>query len=248
VSGVSINATYTPNSGQGSTVLITASADMPTEFMRIAGVTQMPLNTSSTAKRGNTKLRVALALDNTGSMAQAGKMTALQGGAKNLIDTLGATATNAGDVWISIVPFANEVNMRGSTYKNSGFIDWSNWSTFASNLDGYACGSSNSNRNKTMKCGTSNNDINNWNGCVMDRGNQSAPSSNNDDQVSTPPGTGTTLFPADQSSVCPAGGQYPQLRLDDAEAGRDQHVAERQHEPGDRPAPRLDDVAAAVAV
>ena len=203
VSGVSVNATYTPNSGQGSTVLVTTSANMPTEFMRIAGVTQMPLSTSSTAKWGNTKLRVALALDNTGSMAQSGKMTALQGGAKNLIDTLSATATNAGDVYISIVPFANEVNMGGSAYKNSGFIDWSNWSTFASNLNGYVCGSSNSNRNKTMKCGTSNNDINNWNGCVMDRGNQSAPSSNNDDQVSTPPGTGTTLFPADQSSVCP---------------------------------------------
>jgi len=203
VSGVTVNATYTPNNGQGSTVLITAAANMPTEFMRIAGVTQMPLSTSSTSTWGNTKLRVALALDNTGSMAQAGKMTALQGGAKNLIDSLSAQAINNGDVYISIVPFANEVNMGASAYKTSGFIDWSNWSTFASNMDGYTCGSSNSTRHQHMLCGTSNNNINNWNGCVMDRGNQSAPSANNDDQVSTPPGTGTTLFPADQSSVCP---------------------------------------------
>jgi Flp pilus assembly protein TadG len=203
VSGVSINATYTPNSGQGSTVLITTSANMPTEFMRIAGVTQMPLSTSSTAKWGNTKLRVALALDNTGSMAQAGKMTALQGGAKNLIDTLSATATNQGDVYISIVPFANEVNMGATAYVNSGYIDWSNWSTFNSNLNGYTCGSSNSNRNKTMKCGTANNSTSNWNGCVMDRGNQSAPASTNDDTTSTAPSSGTTLFPADQSTVCP---------------------------------------------
>jgi hypothetical protein len=203
VGSVSVNATYTPNAGQGSTVLITASASMPTEFMRIAGVTQMPLSTSSTSTWGNSKLRVAMALDNTGSMADAGKMAALQGGAKNLIDSLSAQATNTGDVYISIVPFANEVNMGGSAYKNSGFIDWSNWGTFASNMDGYTCGSSNSNRRHHMLCGTSNNDINTWNGCVMDRGNQSAPSTNNDDQVSTPPTTGTTLFPADQSSVCP---------------------------------------------
>jgi Flp pilus assembly protein TadG len=203
VNGISVAATYTPNSGTGSTVLITVSGSMPTNFMRIAGVMQMPLNTSSTAKWGNTKLRVAMALDNTGSMAQNGKMTALQGGATNLIDTLSATATNQGDVYISIVPFANEVNMGASALVNSGFIDWTHWSTFNSNLNGYTCGSSNSNRNKTMKCGTANNSTSNWNGCVMDRGNQSAPASTNDDTTSTAPGTGTTLFPADQSSVCP---------------------------------------------
>ena len=37
----------------------------------------------------------------------------------------------------------------------------------------------------------------------MDRGNQSAPASTNDDTVSTAPGFGATLFPADQSSYCP---------------------------------------------
>ena len=203
VTSVQVAATYTPNSGTGSTVLITVSGNLPTDFMQIAGITQMTLNTSSTAKWGNTKLRVALALDNTGSMAQSGKMTALHGGATNLINTLSATATNPGDVYISIVPFANEVNMGASAYKSSGYIDWSNWSTFNSNLNGYTCGASNSNTHKTMKCGTANNNTSNWNGCVMDRGNQSAPAATNDDTTSTAPGSGTTLFPADQSTVCP---------------------------------------------
>jgi Flp pilus assembly protein TadG len=203
VTSLSVVATYAPNSGTGSTVLINVSGNMPTDFMQIAGVTQMALNTSSTATWGNTKLRVALALDNTGSMAQAGKMPALQGGATSLIDTLSATATNPGDVYISIVPFANEVNMGASAYKNSGYIDWTNWSTFNSNLNGYTCGTSNSNRNKTMRCGTANNNISNWNGCVMDRGNRSAPAATNDDTTSTAPSSGTTLFPADQSTYCP---------------------------------------------
>jgi Flp pilus assembly protein TadG len=203
VTDVTVAATYTPNSGTGSTVLVTASGNVPTDFMMLAGVSQMAINTSSTAKWGNTKLRVALALDNTGSMAQNGKMTALQGGATNLIDTLSATATNQGDVYISIVPFANEVNMGESAFVNSGYIDWTNWSTFNSNLNNYTCGSSNSNRNHTMKCGTANNTTSNWNGCVMDRGNQSGPSATNDDATSVAPGTGTTMFPADQGIYCP---------------------------------------------
>src|SRR5579871_1561339 len=174
--GVTVAATYTANSGAGSTVLVTASGNVPTDFMQLAGFSNMAVNTSSTATWGNTKLRVALALDNTGSMANSGKMTALQGGANSLIDQLSATATNNGDVYISIVPFANEVNMGASAFKSSGYIDWTNWSTFGSNEEGYSCGSSNSSRNGTMKCGTSNNSTSNWNGCVMDRGNQSAPS------------------------------------------------------------------------
>src|SRR5205085_3744241 len=131
------------------------------------------------------------------------------GGANNLIDTLSATAQSNGDVYISIVPFANEVNMGASAFKNSGYIDWTNWSSNGSNEENYSCGSSNTapswfnNWTGTMKCGTSNNSISNWNGCVMDRGNQSAPASTNDDTTKTAPGTGTTLFPADQSSYCP---------------------------------------------
>jgi len=209
VTGVSVTATYTANTGAGSTVLITTSANLPTDFMKIAGYSQMAVSTSSTATWGNTKLRVALALDNTGSMAQDGKMTALQGGANSLIDQLSATAQSNGDVYISIVPFANEVNMGSSAYRSSGYIDWTNWSTFGSNEENYTCGSSNTspswsnNWTGTMKCGTSNNSTSNWNGCVMDRGNQAAPASTNDDQTKTAPGTGTTLFPADQSSYCP---------------------------------------------
>ena len=211
VTGVTIAAAYTANSGSGSTVLVTTSANLPTDFMKIAGFSQMTVNTTSTATWGNTKLRVALALDNTGSMANNGKMTALQGGANSLIDQLSATATNNGDVYISIVPFVNVVNMGTAAFKNSGYIDWTNWSTFGSNEEGYSCGASNTapswsnNWQGTMKCGTTNNSTSNWNGCVMDRGNgnSSTPPTTTDDQTDTAPSSGTTLFPADQSSYCP---------------------------------------------
>ena len=202
-----ITAAYATSSA-GATVSVSATGSLPTVFAGIIGIDNVTVGASSVATWGNTKLRVALALDNTGSMASAGKMSALQGGANKLIDQLSATASSSGDVYISIVPFANEVNV-GPSFKSSGYISWTNWSTFGSNEEGYICGSSNqapsrSNNNQgTMKCGTANNSIANWNGCVMDRGNQSAPASTNDDIVSTAPGSGTTLLPADQSSYCP---------------------------------------------
>jgi Flp pilus assembly protein TadG len=197
---VTVTATYATSSS-GATVLVGSTGNMATIFMSIVGINSVAVGATSTATWGNTKLRVALALDNTGSMANNGKMAALQGGANGLIDQLSATAQNNGDVYISIVPFANEANM-GTSFKNSGYINWTNWSPLGSNEEGYICGSSNNSRNGTMKCGTANNNTSNWNGCVMDRGNQSAPASTNDDTDSTAPTSGGTLFPADQSSYC----------------------------------------------
>jgi len=119
VTNVSVTATYNANSGSGSTVAMTASGSLPTTFMYLAGVSQMPISTSATATWGNTKMRVALVLDNTGSMASSGKMTALQSAAKNLIDQLSAIAQTSGDVYISVVPFSRDVNVGTSNYNQN---------------------------------------------------------------------------------------------------------------------------------
>ena len=66
-----VSATYTASGG--SQVVVTASADVPTTFLRALGAAAMQNITvggSSTAKWGSTRLRVALVLDNTGSMAE----------------------------------------------------------------------------------------------------------------------------------------------------------------------------------
>jgi hypothetical protein len=42
--------------------------------------------------------------------------------AKNLIDQLKASASNAGDVYISIVPFSRDVNVGASNYNQAGSI------------------------------------------------------------------------------------------------------------------------------
>jgi Flp pilus assembly protein TadG len=127
---VIINATYTVANGSlGSTVQITGSGSVTTDFMKVIGFQNLNFNTSSTAAWGNVKMRVALALDNTGSMGQDGKIQALRNavaGTGGLIDQLSALVKNPGDVYISVVPFAKVVNAGSSNYSQN-WIDWTDW-------------------------------------------------------------------------------------------------------------------------
>ena len=125
-----ISATYTAGSGSTtSTVLVSGNSSITTDFMKIAGFPTLGFSTSSTATWGNVKMRVALALDNTGSMSQSGKISALRtavAGTGGLIDQLSALAKNPGDVYISVVPFAKVVNVGASNYSQN-WIDWTDW-------------------------------------------------------------------------------------------------------------------------
>ena len=134
-SGISVSALYTPNTGSGATIVMTGSGTMPTTFLKVAGYPQIDFSVGSTTTWGSAKLRVALALDNTGSMASDGKIGALRTAATNLINQLSATSTTDGDVMISIVPFAKDVNM-GSTNYNQNWIDWTDWEAEAPDLQG----------------------------------------------------------------------------------------------------------------
>lgn len=86
----------------------------------------MAVDAHSEVQWGNGRLRVALVLDNSGSMASANKMTALKTAAKNLITTLSAVAKNPEDVYISIIPFSKDVNL-GTATPNPDYIDWTEW-------------------------------------------------------------------------------------------------------------------------
>jgi Flp pilus assembly protein TadG len=124
---VVINATYTANNGNlGSTIQVNGSGSVTTDFMKVAGFPNINFNSSSTTAWGNVKMRVAMALDNTGSMADDGKITALRTASTNLITQLSALANNPGDVYISIIPFAKVVNVGTSNYAQT-WIDWTDW-------------------------------------------------------------------------------------------------------------------------
>ena len=149
-SNLQFNASY--SSSSGSSVTVSASADMPTTFMSVLGFKKITVSGSAVSKWGSTRLRVALVLDNTGSMADSGKMAALQTATNNLLTQLQNAAVNNGDVYVSIIPFAKDVNVGASNYTSSwnSWIDWSptipaNSTPSTSVGPGSACPYSNSN-------------------------------------------------------------------------------------------------------
>jgi Flp pilus assembly protein TadG len=123
-SGVLVTSTYTTDGG--SKMVIAATANVKANFMGLMGVTEMKMRAESTSKWGNTKLRVALALDTTGSMSDDGKIDALKTATKSLLTQLKAAASKDGDVYVSIIPFSKDVNFGKSSYQET-WIRWDLW-------------------------------------------------------------------------------------------------------------------------
>jgi Flp pilus assembly pilin Flp len=77
--------------------------DMPTGISGILGRRALDLSLDAEAAWGTGKLEVMLVLDNTGSMANQGRMTEMKKAAKALLDQL--QASDPGLVKVGIVPF-----------------------------------------------------------------------------------------------------------------------------------------------
>ena len=118
---VTVTANFTTDGG--TSVVVNGATDVPTSILAAIGYGVITVSGSSTARWGSNLLRVALVLDNTGSMADAGKMTALQSATKSLLTQLQTAATNNGDVYVSIVPFVKDVNLGASNY-TSDYLYW----------------------------------------------------------------------------------------------------------------------------
>lgn len=190
---VSITAHYTAPSGSTPAIIkLDGAGNIVTDFMRVAGYNNMNFGTSSTTNWGNVRMRVALVLDVTGSMADDGKMDALKPAAKALIDQLSALAGTNGDIYISIVPFSKDVNM-GPSFKDASWIDWTDWDA---NNGSNVCTARDGRGNCTNRVWTPNSH-DTWTGCFTDR-------TQNYDTTNTAPAAGNipTLFPAEQYSYC----------------------------------------------
>jgi len=103
-----IQLTITPAATYGK-LNLTATGTYNPVMVNLAGVTSFPVGTKTEVKWGNSRLRVALVLDVTGSMSSAGKMTAMKTATKNLLTSLKNAATVNGDVYVSIIPFNKDV-------------------------------------------------------------------------------------------------------------------------------------------
>ena len=124
---VSIGAGGFNSSGS---VKIDATYSLPTTLLKVIGQTSMAVNTSVSVVWGQSKLWVALVLDNSGSMrngdSNGTQMDALKNASKQLLTILQNASATAGDVKVSIVPFDVTVNV-GTSNVNASWIDWTDW-------------------------------------------------------------------------------------------------------------------------
>lgn len=198
---IKIAASYSTTGG--SAVTVTGSGDIATHFMGVMGINSIPIGSYAKTAWGSGKLRVALVLDNSGSMASGGRMTALKAATKNLLTTLEAAAAKPGDVQVAIVTFNKYVNAGPGNY-NATWIDWEDWDDDNGHDTSNTVCTTKTGKNgkKKKKCETTTTWVpdnhNTWNGCITDR------QQDNDVSNTLPdPTKVNTLFPAEQANDCP---------------------------------------------
>jgi len=126
VSGVQITQEFGSPALSTFSLKITGTTSLPTVFWRVLGKDHIDITATGEVLWGIKKLNLALALDNTGSMSSSSKMTELKKAAHTLLTTLQNAAQTPGDVKVSIVPFATDVNV-GTGNVNATWIEWTDW-------------------------------------------------------------------------------------------------------------------------
>lgn len=124
VQNLALTATFETVQAGSFKVNLSGSGAIDTSFTRLFGQNQIQIGTTSEVAWGLKRLEVALALDNTGSMASHGKISELKKAVKSLLDTLQNAAKRPDDVKVAIIPFDTTVSI-GKNYKNEPWIDYS---------------------------------------------------------------------------------------------------------------------------
>ncbi len=156
-----LQLTITPDTG---ILRLAAKGYYEPSVAGVLGITNFEVGARSEAKWGIGKVEVALALDNTGSMASSGKLTQLKAAAHNLLDVLEAAAKNPGDAKVSIVPFGVHVRVDASAYMNSNLLRWDSEVGECSRSQYLTKSGCQSNGGSWTSATTSN-----WAGCIADR-------------------------------------------------------------------------------
>jgi Flp pilus assembly protein TadG len=128
------------NNGPGDfTVIAQATGTIDTAIAQVIGKKTIDLRTDTQVRWGFKSLEIALALDNTGSMAAKNKMVELKAAVKLLLATMKKNSKVPDDTKVAIIPFSTVVNV------GTGFVD-APWLAYDA---------------KITKA--------NWTGCVADR-------------------------------------------------------------------------------
>ncbi|SFZ86165.1 Flp pilus assembly protein TadG [Devosia enhydra] len=95
---------------------------VPTAFVTLVGVHEMPARLVAEATRRRLNVEVAMVLDNSSSMNQQSRMSNLKQAANNAADILFSNEDSQPNVFVGVVPFTEFVNV-GTTNRNASWID-----------------------------------------------------------------------------------------------------------------------------
>lgn len=98
-------------SADGTEITLTASATMPTRFMRLFGQDSVTVSARSVISRQMRGLELALVLDVTGSMMDDQKIAGLRSAATELLNILYGGRETVPNLWVSLVPYTGMVNV-----------------------------------------------------------------------------------------------------------------------------------------
>jgi Flp pilus assembly protein TadG len=104
---------------QGSTLSMTAAGSVPAGITSVAGYEELGFSAESQVYWGTGKIELIMVLDNTGSMANYGRMTEMKKAANALLDAL--ESSEQGLVKVGIVPFDTNVRIPTS-YKTASWF------------------------------------------------------------------------------------------------------------------------------
>jgi Flp pilus assembly protein TadG len=194
-----LKITVTPDYHKGkSSLKLSGTTAVETTVTRLFGMTQIPIGASTEVVTGTTKrIEIALVLDNTGSMAQQGRLQALIEASRLFIDTMKKASKKPGDVKIAVIPFDTHVNI-GPDNSGKSWIDWSLMPA-ATNGTGVAptqtWDDTNGYGDRDDDTRTDDDRSAAWNGCLIDR------SQPNDVKDTVPTGNSATWYPAENCTL-----------------------------------------------
>lgn len=103
---------------------VVSNGYMDTAFMPVVGISDMPLDLETEVRTTGGRYEIALALDNTGSMRNFGRIEALRDAAEQLVDDLYKEEGTEDRVEMALVPFVTAVNVAFSDgFDQARFID-----------------------------------------------------------------------------------------------------------------------------
>ena len=121
--GTVTSLTVSSSGYNNNLVTVAGTARVDTAFMGMFGINYLDIGVNVQVTRESKGLEIALALDNTGSMASNGKIQALRTSTLELINILFGDQNAPARLKMSLVPFSQTVKVSTNQFLNSGWMD-----------------------------------------------------------------------------------------------------------------------------